>query len=198
VEHEIKTAGDILFQLELSDENLLKLEGLGEKALEEIKEAVAKYLPKAPEPVVVAETTPIEEIVAELVAETVAADGQQPEAAAEVEAEIEAEPVVEAVAMTPAEELEAALADVTPIEDLEKPLIPLVKTPEKVAEKPKAKPAVVIARPVREEETEDEAKRKQKGKELVFDESQGKVVVKRKRKGSRRRPEWEEFGDDDF
>jgi transcription termination/antitermination protein NusA len=198
VEHDMKTAGDILFQLELGDENLLKLDGLGEKALEEIKEAVAKYLPKAPEPVVVEETTPIEEIVAELVAEAVAADGQQPEAVAEVEVEVEAEPVVEAVAMTPAEELEAALADVAPIEDLEKPLISLVKTPEKVAEKPKAKPGVVIARPVREEEPADDAKSKQKGKELVFDESQGKVVVKRKRKGSRRRPEWEEFSDDDF
>jgi N utilization substance protein A len=200
VEHEIKTAGDILFQLELGDENLLKLEGLGEKALEEIKEAVAKYLPKAPEPVVVEETTPIEDIVAELVAEAVAADGQQPEAAAEVEAEAEAEaePVVEAVAMTPAEELEAALADVAPIEDLEKPLIPLVKTPEKAAEKPKAKPGIVVARPVREEEPADDAKSKQKGKQLVFDEGQGKVVVKRKRKGSRQRPGWEEFGDDDF
>lgn len=199
VEHDIKTAGDILFQLELGDEHLLKLDGLGEKALEEIKTAVARYLPKAPEPVVVEATTPIEDIVAELVAETVAADGHQPEAEVEVEVEAEAEPVVEAVAMTPAEELEAALADVVaPIEDLEKPLIPLVKTPEKVAEKPKAKPGVVMARPVREEEPADDAKSKQKGKELVFDESQGKVVVKRKRKGSRRRPEWEEFSDDDF
>lgn len=199
VENEIKTAGDILFQLELGDENLLKLEGLGEKALEEIKAAVAKYLPKAPEPVVVEETTPIEDIVAELVAETVGENGQQPEEAVEeVTAEAEAEPVAETVTMTPAEELEAALADVSPIEDLEKPLIPLVKTPEKVVEKPKPKPGVIIARPVREEEPDDDAKRKQKGKELVFDESQGKVVVKRKRKGSRRRPEWEEFGDDDF
>lgn len=197
VEHDIKTAGDILFQLELGDENLLKLEGLGEKALEEIKAAVAKYLPKAPEPVVVEETTPIEDIVAELVAETVGENGQQPEEAVE-EVEAEVEPVAEVVTMTPAEELEAALADVSPIEDLEKPLIPLVKAPEKVVEKPKPKPGVVIARPVREEEPTDDAKSKQKGKELVFDESQGKVVVKRKRKGSRRRPEWEEFGDDDF
>jgi N utilization substance protein A len=200
VENEMKTAGDILFQLELGDDNLLKLDGLGEKALEEIKTAVAKYLPKAPEPVIVEETVPLEDVVAELVAETVAANGQSAEAVAEPEAEVEEETelVAEAVAMTPAEELEAALADVAPIEDLEKPLVPLVKTPEKAAEKLKPKPGIVVARPVREEEPADDAKSKQKGKQLVFDEGQGKVVVKRKRKGSRQRPGWENFGDDDF
>jgi hypothetical protein len=51
-EHEIKTAGDILFNLELGDDTLLKLDGLGEKALDEIRAAVANYLPAKPAPVV--------------------------------------------------------------------------------------------------------------------------------------------------
>lgn len=198
-EREIKTAGDILFQLELGDDTLLKLDGLGDKALEEIKAAVAPYLPAKP-------VAPVEPVVEPAVAEEtvslaealVAAEEEAPVALAEVEA---AAPVVTEPELTPAEELEAAIAVVpAPIEDLEKPLVPLAKAPEKPADKVKPKPAVVVARPVREEEKESEEdanKRKQKGKALVFDENVGKVVVKRKRKGSRSRPGWEGFSDDD-
>jgi hypothetical protein len=48
------------------------------------------------------------------------------------------------------------------------------------------------------DDDEDGRKRSRKGRSLVYDEDMGEVVIKRKRKGSRRRPEWEEFDIDDF
>ncbi len=79
----------------------------------------------------------------------------------------------------------------------------LVDLPEKVVKKeaPPKKKVVVVAAPTVLEEDDDDAAargRSRKGKELVYDEDAGRVVVKRKRKGSRRRPDWEDFGDEDF
>ncbi|MCA9972476.1 MAG: hypothetical protein KC425_19780, partial [Anaerolineales bacterium] len=58
----------------------------------------------------------------------------------------------------------------------------------------------VIVRPVSksDEDDDEEARRRgRKGRELVFDEDMGEVVVKRKRKGSRRRPAWEDYDIED-
>lgn len=60
----------------------------------------------------------------------------------------------------------------------------------------------MIARPTaaeqRQAEEEAEKSNKSRSRELVFDEEIGEVVAKRKRKGSRRRQEWDEFDLDDF
>jgi hypothetical protein len=45
------------------------------------------------------------------------------------------------------------------------------------------------------EAQEEETRGHTRGKRLEFDEQRGKVVVKRKRKSSRRRPEWEDIED---
>jgi hypothetical protein len=81
------------------------------------------------------------------------------------------------------------------IDDLATPLVQLDKP------KTKEKKQVVVVQPAKvkettEDEDEDSDKRHHKGKQLVFDEKRGQVVTKRKRKGSRRRPEWETYGDD--
>ena len=61
------------------------------------------------------------------------------------------------------------------------------------------KKKVVVVQPSREAQLAEEEKSRTKGKQLVFDEQSGEVVVKRKRKGSRTRSDWEEFDDvDDF
>jgi hypothetical protein len=75
--------------------------------------------------------------------------------------------------------------------------------------KPEAPPKEERRKPVRIEEPEDVEEsdiddrfggkpgKKGKGKqrELIFDEERGEVVAKRRRKGSRRREEWEDYLD---
>jgi N utilization substance protein A len=195
VENEVKTAGDILYYLELGDDYLLKLPGFGDKALEEVKEAVAEHAGEKPsegEAVVQAAITMPAEPAAEVQplpveGDVVPALAEAPEAPVAVEAEPVAEPAV-------AEPVEEPAVEVEPIEDLSTPIVPVQPETER-GTKQKAKPVVVVARPTREEpvEEDDPAKRKQKSKTLVFDESRGKVVAKKKRKGSRHRPEWEDL-----
>jgi hypothetical protein len=93
--------------------------------------------------------------------------------------------------------------DETVDEDEQKPAIDDLGTSlveiEKPKQKEKKKVVVVQPAPAKEEEVDDDdaEKRRNKGKELVFDEGSGRVVTKRKRKGSRRRHEWEAFEDMD-
>jgi hypothetical protein len=92
------------------------------------------------------------------------------------------------------EEVEAADAEsveeeeVPDIDDLSRSIVDL--EPQK-PEKTKGK--IVVVSPIQEEDDKSDSRR---GKSYVYDEEVGEVVVKRKRKGSRRRPEWEEFEDD--
>ncbi|MCI0399577.1 MAG: transcription termination factor NusA [Chloroflexi bacterium] len=195
-ENNVKSLGDILLKLELSENTLLAIEGFGDKALEEVREAITAYnrtqaagaapavteveAPPEAAPALVAE----EELVAEPAAEEEEVVPVEPELVAVVEAAVPAE-----VAEEPEEvDFEAA------IDDLARPLVS-TDQPKKQEKK-----QIVVARPTRapfdEEEESLEAARRQKSKELVFDEKQGKVVTKRKRKGSRRRPEWETYEED--
>jgi N utilization substance protein A len=189
VDNQIKTAGDILYQLELGDDQLLKLTGFDDDALAEVKQVVAEYAeaPAVIEPEVIAEIEALEPTIAEPAMPMAEADiVPAPAEVIEEPEEVEAAPIFEEVV----EEAEPAL----PIEDLSTPIVPLQPEPVRPT-KQKAKPVVVVARPAREEvvEEEDPAKRKQKSKTLVFDENRGQVVAKRKRKGSRNRPEWEDL-----
>jgi len=203
---EIETLGALMMTLSLGEDAFLNIKGLGEKALEVVQEHLTNF------------DGWDDEAVAELEAEAVVEEAEAMPATAELEAEVEeAEAVVEAVELEPeveeepvveavveetaeAAETEAAEEELEPVlDDLTQSLIdtPVVKAPPKQKQEPK--PAVVIARPTAPEvETEEERRRGRKGKQLVLDEETGEVVVKRKRKGSRRRPEWEEYDIDDF
>jgi hypothetical protein len=141
--------------------------------------AVELVIPEAEEAVEAELVEAAEEIIA----------AEEPALAEEPPAE-EAQPEAEEL---PAEEVLLPGLEV-PIDDLSTPLVP---TQPEIKPKPEKK-VVVVARtgPAEEEvDRDDAAGRSHKGKQLVFDEDHGRVVVKRKRKGSRRRPEWEQIDD---
>ena len=229
LDNSIETVGDVIFHVEQGDEVILSFRGLGEAALETIKERVVEYrtslapaeAPVAEEEVeVVAEAEEAEEMVEPEVETAVSEQPEiaelEPEAAevepepelepelvaveAEVETlpEAEAEVEVEAVAAEEEEEEEPVFSDI--IDDLSRSLIDV--TPEKPEPQKKPKPGIVVVHTEetsQEDEDEEERKRRgRKGRELVFNEDIGEVVAKRKRKGSRRRPEWEDFDIDDL
>jgi transcription termination/antitermination protein NusA len=194
----IETLGDVLLRLEIGDDALLSIAGFGPKALEEVKEAVAGYeLPAIEE----AEDQ-VEPAAGEL--EVAEAEAEAPQAEAEVVLEAEAVVAAEELEVEAAAEevvmAEAAEEVATPEAEAEEEVVPAIDdlgtslveapAPKEKVEKPK----VVIVRtgPAEAEETPEEAEHR-KGRELVFDEQAGRVVTKRKRKGTRRRPEWEEF-----
>ncbi len=189
LDNEVNTIGDVLYHLSLGDDVFLNFRGFGEKGLETLKEHLAHYQAHLPE-----ETAVVEE------EETTDAAEVESEAVVEVEAE-ETEVVEEAV-----EEVETAELEPEPepepdplavIDDLSQPLV----QPEPVKEEKKKQPAIVVARrpatdPYQEEDDSDQ--KGHKGKQLVFDEKVGQVVVKRKRKRNRRREDWDEFEEDEF
>lgn len=215
---EIETIGALMMVLSTGEEEFLNIKGLGDKALEVVQEHLDNFdgwtEVEVEEPVVEGEVAEAEvEETVEAVAEAEADEAEAEEAVveAEVEETVEAEVEEEPVAKVAAEE-ETAVAEEAestedegeaepPIDDLSQSLIeaaPVVQP--KKQKKPKKKPAVVIARPTTApaQEPEDDRRRRSKGKQLVLDEESGEVVVKRKRKGSRSRPEWEEYELDDF
>lgn len=202
---EIETVGALMMTLSLGDEEFLNIKGLGEKALETVKEHLDNFdgwieVPE-PEEVEVAEEVEAVAEEGEAAAEEVEPAIEVEEAEAE-EAEEEAEAVAEAAEEETAVAEEEAEGELEPLlDDLSQSLIEAapVEVPGKKKKK-KEKPAVVIARPAATPavESEDDRRRSRKGKQLVLDEESGEVVVKRKRKGSRRRPEWEEYDMDEF
>ena len=125
-----------------------------------------------------------------------------------VEPEIEPEPIVEAVDDTVDIE-EAVVEDVLEeeqseekefidaIDDLSKSLFDIEPEPQKAARK-KPQKEVVIVRPGREPELEEKSGRSDKGRSLVYDEDLGEVIAKRKRKGSRKSRDWENFDLEDI
>lgn len=244
MENDIKTVGDVLYQLELGDMSLLAIDGFGDKALEQVKKAAAGYeqllkenpaeaearanleLADIPEDVLPDEEVTAPESESELTA--VAVDTLEAETAEDDDDLVEAEDVFGAVEdeeddeeLLEAEDIFAAPTSPTPVTAKSKQSAPaeeldldiddlgasLIDLPEKKVEKaPRPQKKVVVVRapgmPDEDEDVEAEAEaargRSRKGKELVYDEDAGRVVVKRKRKGSRRRPDWEDFGDEDF
>lgn len=219
LDYNISSVGDVLYRLELGDEALLRFEGIDEEALDTIRGRVAdnealwleaEVEEEAPEEPV---TTPEEAaVVADgeaLAEETLApADEEVAEApVAEAEEALEEEipelPAVEEQALDVEEaevaEEEEAEEEVPAIDDLSTPLVEPKKPPE---EKKKKGKVVIVSRPGgdRDEEGEEdeETAEQRKGRQLVFDEDAGRVVTKRKRKGGRRRPDWEDFEDMDI
>jgi N utilization substance protein A len=205
LDNEVETVGDVKFNLTLGDDVILNFRGLGDAALDTIKEHLADFEVKFAEQMAVEaaeaeaeEATEVEEAEAEAAVEI-----EEAEEAVEAEAEAMESEVAEEV--VEAEEIEEAVDEDEPeleavdiIDDLSQSLVQ--ETP-KPAKKQKKK-GVVIARPTAAEQraAEEEAEKKRKGthRELVYDEDMGEVVAKRKRKGSRRKQEWDDFDLDDF
>ena len=167
---ELQNAGQIHERLSLGDEAMLAVEGIGPKALAEIKQAIeTKGLGLLP----LAEPAPaIEEAQAEVAPEIVEA---QPEAALVTEAPVAAP--VEA-------QSEAALA-------------PAVEAP--AAAIPDLGALVLEEEEEEEEEIESatgkkkaKKKAKRKDRKLVFDEALGEVVAVKERKSGRMGEVWEE------
>ena len=214
-ENELASVGDVLFQIELGDEALLDLKGFGEKSLETLQEAIEAYyagvvMPAEPVAAI------IEEVEIEAAPTMVVEEAEEEEAAPEVvaaaavsveeaEVEEEEEEVAEAEAEPePVVEAEVVAPPVAPLDDLAAPLVEPV-APKKPA---KPKPTIVVVTEPAPGETEQVAdttgaragtKKPHKGKQLVYNESTGEVVTKRKRKGSRRRESWEDYDEfEDF
>ena len=144
---------------------------------------------------------------AEGMAEAVVSD--EVVAEADVETEVEAE--VEAPAAVVDEEAEpeavVEIGQVAEVDD-EEDMLPAIVEPEPLPE-PTAEPVSETEQPRRrprpapeplfeDEEEDSDTKRKKsmrKRRQLVFDEERGEVVAKRRRKGSRKRDEWDDLVD---
>ena len=202
LDNNIETVGDVLLSLDLGDEIFLDFRGFGDKMLETLKEYVAVY--KLPDEEIL-EEAPAEVIDGEILeeaAEELVEDAASEEVVAAVEEElveveaVEEEQAVELVEEMVEEEIVEEESEAIPdIDDLSKSIFERETAPVKK----KKKPAVVVATPAdRPGEETDEKSDSRRGRSLVFDEKAGEVVVKRKRKSSRSRPDWEEFDADDL
>ena len=208
----VNTVGDLMYVLEMGDDYFLKLRGLGEKALDTVKETLAAYqlaqisaIAEADAAAVAAleededrgpmveEVPLVERVVDDEEMETAVPDLDFTEA--ETEPAFEDEDVDEdeliAGALEPEEVVPEAEDALTLIDDLSQTIFVEEPKPVKV-ETPKKK-GVVVVRPTTEEQaTEDDSKRKKrKSQPLVYDEQLDQVVVKRKRKSGKQADVWE-------
>ncbi len=202
------TIGDLLYQLELDPDEILALNGIGPKAMEEIEEAVAMFLANPPEPAepavaeAEAEAEAETDAVEEAPADELQAVEEVPEEAVEEPAAVEA-PEVEAVeetAETPAEgvdeapDLKTELAESGEVEtDDEKSFDDLFTfTPEDFG--------VIEEEEEGQEEFDSSGKKKKKRRkrfvEVEYDPDLDITIVKRKRKRGGK-DEWMESLDED-
>ena len=153
------------------------------------------------------------ELGAEAVAEAVGDTEVEPAPSAFAEDDIQADTVDDTIAEAVAEDAEpvadeedevvpAAVAD----EILEEPIPPLLDEDGKPI-RPKRRKSEARPKEVQiveddnefldgsDEDPREKEKAKLKRRQLVFDEDRGEVVAKRRRKGSRKRDDWEEFLD---
>ncbi len=203
------TVGDLMVQMYLDSDQILALNGIGPKAMEEIEarlavvefpvEEVVEEAEEVTEPV--AETQPeIEEAVAalpEVEEQAVAEEAEVAEAVAEAELEeAEGVPLEEVLEEEPA----AEVAVEEPVEEEMEASLEELFTPEAL----KLSPAFIEDESEEEEEDEealDEAKRGKKKKkkkrkkhvEMEYDPDQDVMIVKRKHK--RDQDEWEDDWD---
>jgi N utilization substance protein A len=169
-----ETAGRLMEQLEIDEDKILKLQGIGPKAMQEMRDKLEAYpYPEAP----AEDEEPVEQ---------------------EIELVDEEEPVeqAEAVPAAPAEVAEQIAAEIVATEDIEEEVEEVVDL-EAAFEQAAAEVSSVLAR---EEEVEvelDEAeierekrRRKERARIVEFDPELGEMVVKRRRK--REGGEWGE------
>jgi len=201
LDNEIETVGAVMLTLEIDENKFLEFRGFGEGMLDTLKEYVAAF--EMPESVQVE----AEELAAEAVESEELQAVEEESVGAVEEVEAEAEEVAESEELVAAEEEEfeeELLAEeefvdeeeyleeepaVTDIDDLSQSIFE-----PRVQEKPKKKGKIVVVSPITEEDEEEKGIGR-RGRSYVYDEEVGEVVVKRKRKGSRRRGDWEDFDD---
>jgi hypothetical protein len=210
LDNEIETVGDVLLTLEIDEKRFLDFRGFSDEMLETLKEYVAAF--DMPELVEVVEGEPAVEVEAILEGEAEAAvveeevdvdvveeadvEAVEVEAvevedlvAAEEEALDEEESVEEEESLEEEVEEEEVVSD---IDDLSRSIFE-----PQVQEKPKKKGKIVVVTTGKEEEEEDDDKGvSRRGRSYVYDDKVGEVVVKRKRKDSRRRSDWDDFDED--
>ncbi len=209
LDNEIETVGDVMLNLEIDDQVFLEFRGFGDVMLQTLKEYVAVYqLPEdipgeelvedlLDEDLLVEEVTEevtlqAEEETAELLVEELAAEETVPVAEAPEPEAIEAEEEIEEIIEE--EVVEEEVEQISDIDDLSKSIVDVEPEPVK-----KKKPSVVVVRSSDSEDEfdDDDERSSRRGRRLVYDENLGEVVIKRKRKGSRGRPEWEDFDPED-
>ena len=208
----VNTVGDLIYILEMGDDYFLKLRGLGEKALETVKETLAAYQSAQIDALVGAEGEAVIEADAEAV-EALADEGEITvvEEVPLVDRIMDVEEMETSVPaldfadkevdiLTADEEAEegeiAGVLDLdevlpeveetlTPLDDLSQTIF--VEETKPAKPEPKKKPGVVVVRPTTEEAAaaaaeEENKRKKRKGQALVYNEELDQVVVQRKRK----------------
>jgi hypothetical protein len=199
VEGGYESVGDLIVQMELDSDEILALNGIGPKAMENIEQALTEV--SFPEPEVEEieeEVQAVEEEQAEAVAET-----EQPEEAVvedePVEAEAELVEAAEEIAAPEVEEVETAEAEEETAEADEPEEEEETSFEEIFALEPDAFDIELAEAEFEEDEELDEEARKKKKKkkqkyvEMEYDPDQDVVIVKRKRK--RDEDDWEEDWD---
>ncbi|HRO25136.1 MAG TPA: DNA-directed RNA polymerase subunit alpha C-terminal domain-containing protein, partial [Promineifilum sp.] len=202
----VNTVGDLIYILEMGDDYFLKLRGLGEKALETVKETLTAYQSAQIDALVAAESEAVAEaevagliddgeftVVEEVPLIDRVVDAEEMETSvpdmdfADEEVEImaadeETEEGEIVGLLEPDEVLPEIEETLTPLDDLSQTIF--VEEAKPAKPEPKKKPGVVVVRPTAEEAAaEEETKRKKrKGQPLVYNEDLDQVVVQRKRK----------------
>ena len=193
-----QTVGDLMLQMRLEPDSLLKLNGMGPKGMRELEEAIDKAFP--PEPEAVLEEAPAEAAVAEPAAEAeevlaaapVEAEAGLPEEAPVVEAALEAAAAtVEAVVEQPAGEpvAEAEVKEEVLAAPVVEGEVPAVEEEEvsSLDQLFALRPEVLEFVSTDEDESEDDADKKKKKKkkkfvEIEYDPDRDVLVSRKKHK----------------
>jgi N utilization substance protein A len=177
-----ETAGKTLEQLEIDEDKILALQGVGPKAITELKEILPGY--DYPEPIVEEELVEEEE---ELAAEDADVEGEaeaEAEAGAE-DAQVEAEGEAEA---EPTAEVDSeAEPEAIPIEEAFAQAIEEVTQAALETDDDEATEA---------EKEAERKKRKQRARVVEYDPDLGETVVRHRRKASRQ-TDWQDVGEFD-
>ncbi len=181
-----ETAGAVLEKLALEEEAIHNISGVGPKSVDEMKETLEGYHYPEPEPE--PEPEPVEEepeVEPEPVAEAVAAEEPEVEEGPEPEPEAVPEPVMEAEEEEEEEPVPAGSIDEA-FQAIAQELETEVAEYEDFDEDEEE-----------EEEDEEEKRRKKRKKRVVeYDPELDEMIVRRRRKPSRRdEEEWDKYGD---
>lgn len=182
-----ETAGAVLEKLALEEKAIRNIPGVGPKSVEEMQETLEEY--DYPEPEPEPEPEPVEEepeVEPEPVAEAVAAEEAEVEEAPEPEPEPVPEPAMEAEETEEEEEPVPAGTIDEAFEAIAQELETEVAEFEEFDEDEEE-----------DEEDEEEKRRKKRKKRVVeYDPELDEMIVRRRRKPSRRdEEEWDKYGD---
>jgi N utilization substance protein A len=188
------TAGQVLEKLALDEDAILNISGVGPKSVDEMNEILEGYEYKVREP-----EPEIEEAEAEEPGEPEAEEAVE----GELEVEAEAEEAREAAPAAEAEPAAAAEAEVAEGEaegegEEEEPET-IDETFEAIAEELETEmdefEEVGTFEGAEDEEEEEKQRKKRRKRVIEYDPELDEMIVKRRRKPSRREDEWDKYGD---